>query len=146
MVKLRSYSEKIFYNVNVSKLISDIYYSDTREISREFVSLEVFEDSIFNQVTGIEHDVVEKMNLGFDFLCRESREDFVNMGYDDEDHITFNPSLSNLAHRLLSNLLAHFSCSLALLLLETTDVEDILDRNIRLSELSRYSVVFTLRN
>lgn len=67
------------------------------------------------------------------------------MGFDDEELAMHDLTNSSLSYHLLSNLLAHFSCSLALLLLETTDIEDFLKFDIRLSELSRYNVIFTYR-
>ena len=143
MVRSRLHSRKITYSINISRLIEDVYYSKSREIAREFVSLKKFSDSVLHHVEHIAEEIMQKMYMGYRYLLAESREDFINTTFSDESCISEYTSLYYIADELLNNLVAHFCCKLDFYLLDTTDIDEFLDYSIKLTTVTKYNVTFT---
>ncbi len=143
MVRSRLRLRKINYAINISRLIEDVYYSDPREIAREFVSLEKFTDTVLNHTEHIAAEVIRTMDMGYRYLLAESEGDFINVTLFDECCVDHHLSLSYIAGELLNNLVVHFCYELAFYLLDTTDIEEFLDNSLKLISVTKYSVTFT---
>ena len=143
MVRSRLHSRKITYSINISRLIEDVYYSEPREVAREFVSLKKFSNTVLNNSEQIAEEIVQKLYIGYRYLLAESRENFINTTFSDESCVSEYVSLSYIASELLNNLVAHFCCELAFYLLDTTDIDEFLDYSIKLTTVTKYNVTFT---
>ena len=143
MIKSRLHLRKITYSINISRLIEDVYYSEPREVAREFVSLKKFSNTVLNNSEQIAEEIVQKLYIGYHYLLAESRENFINTTFSDESCISEYTSLCYIADELLNNLVAHFCCKLAFYLLDTTDIDEFLDYSIKLTTVTKYNVTFT---
>ena len=143
MVGSRLRLRKITYSVNISRLIENVYYSNPREVTREFVSLKIFSNVVLNNSEQIAEEIVQKLYIGYHYLLAESKEDFINMTFSDEFCISEYTSFYYIADELLNNLVAHFCCKLAFHLLDTTDIDEFLNYSIKLTTVTKYNVTFT---
>lgn len=134
------------YRFDLRRHIKEVYNSYYREVFREFVSIEEFEDCIYRQDLETISDHLHRFfSHGYRYLSMQEQEGFVAFTHDDEN-INFNyVGFSEVKRYLLANAMEHLYASMALSLMENTDIEDHLSPDYELAYMDRWFMTFSYR-
>lgn len=109
-------------------------------MSREFVSWEIFVNTVYNNLEYIDKETTTQLSLGYDYLYSCEVEEFINIAPEDGINIDSHQAISDVGRLLLEGLVEHFCCELALELLDKTDIDQLNLDNIKIEDIRRYSV------
>lgn len=131
------------FDIDLDRIISKVYFSRHRELLREFASLEDFKDVLFSYSMIVINDQLSYfLNIGFNLLETQEDDGFVDF-VEDETFLKFDTrSFSEVKTYLIENAIHHFYAYLALRLMEDTDIEDYLNRNLHLIKITKWYFIF----
>jgi len=134
------------YRFDLRRHIEKVYYSRHREIFREFNSLREFEDCFYKQDLNMISDELHRyFSRGFNYLASQEDEGFVDFTHDDEN-INFNyATMSEVKRYLMANAMAHLYASMALSLMDQTDIEDHLSPDYVIEYMDPWFITFKYR-
>lgn len=134
------------YRFDLKRHLREVYHSRYREIFREFNSLTEFEECFYRQSLDLVTDELHRyFARGYNYLECQSREGFTDFTYDDEN-INFNHvGFSEVKRYLMANALSHLYASMALSLMDDTDIEDHLSPDYILEYMDPWFMTFSYR-
>lgn len=135
------------YRFDLRRHIKEVYNSSYREVFREFVSIEEFESCLYRQdLVSISDQLHRYFSYGYRYLSQKADDGFVAFTHDDEN-INFNSvGFSEVKRYLLANAMEHLYASMALELMENTDIEDHLSPDYEIAYMDRWFMTFSYRD
>lgn len=134
------------YRFDLKRHMEKVYYSQHRELFREFNSLRDFEDCFFKQPLDMISDELHRyFSRGFNYLASQEDEGFVDFTFDDENINFGYETMNEIKRYLMNNAMAHLYASMALELMDQTDIEDHLSPNYVIEYMNSWFITFKHR-
>lgn len=134
------------YRFDLHGHIREVYYSKHRELLREFCTLSEFENYFFDQELAVINDRLhDYFSLGYRYLATQQEEGFIEFTFDDENINFKKVNMSEIKRYLVKNAMAHLFASIALWLMDNTDIEDSLSPDYELTKMTPWYMTFSYR-